>query len=254
MKLLAVDFDGTVFFPGEGGYRVQDVEAIKRFQQDGNLVGLNTGRALHFTEHFEKVDCPIDFDFYICSSGAQLADANEISWKEARIDFETVRTLSDTFKDVMQVFIAGGMYYTLSDGPNPFFDNPVASLEVLADKSFAGMSFEPDTNEEALEIHKKIQSMNLDVVSQVNHTSVDLSPPGINKGTGLQEMAAYLNVPMKNVFAVGDGDNDAPAIQAAALGFAITAGSSFLKKCADYTVESTAQAIELIEKLGTQDY
>ncbi|MCF0258389.1 MAG: HAD family phosphatase [Erysipelotrichaceae bacterium] len=252
MKLLALDFDGTVYFAQEGGYRKQDVEAIRRFQQDGNLVGLNTGRALNFTDRFENLPPVISFDFYICGSGAQLADANEQLWEEKHLDFETVRTLSRTVPDVVQAFVADGTYYCLADHPNPFFSNPVQSIDDLAGKSFAGMSFEPETNEEALKIHQKILGLNLPVISQVNHTSVDVSPLGADKGAGLRAMAKHFNVEPENVFAVGDGDNDLPAILEAAAGFAMKSGSKLLQDHADYSVHSVAEAIGLIEETAAK--
>ncbi|MCF0261233.1 MAG: HAD family phosphatase, partial [Erysipelotrichaceae bacterium] len=191
----------------------------------------------------------ISFDFYICSSGAQLADANEQLWEEKHLDFETVRTLSKAIPGVVQAFIADGTYYCLADHPSPFFSNPAASIDDLAGKSFAGMSFEPETNEEALEIHQKVMDLNLPVVSQVNHTSVDLSPPGADKGAGLRAMAEHFHVKPENVYAVGDGDNDLPAILSAAAGFAMKSGSSLLQSHADFSVDSVAEAIACIEKI-----
>lgn len=47
MKVFASDFDGTIHFVDEkiGGYfKQEDLRAIKKFQENGNLFGLCTGR------------------------------------------------------------------------------------------------------------------------------------------------------------------------------------------------------------------
>lgn len=51
MKILASDFDNTLFFrdfrnDGEGYIKKTDIEKIEDFQGKGNFFGLCTGRAL----------------------------------------------------------------------------------------------------------------------------------------------------------------------------------------------------------------
>ena len=90
MKVLASDFDGTLFFKGK--FREEDLKQIRTFQAQGNLFGLCTGRPLAgITEAIrESVRC----DFMILSSGAQILDGEGRTLYKACIDLETTASLS----------------------------------------------------------------------------------------------------------------------------------------------------------------
>ena len=76
MKLLACDFDGTLYFPGkEAKISTEDIEAIKKFQSTGHLFGFCTGRPIYGIINF--LDNQIDADFYITNSGATIFDKNK---------------------------------------------------------------------------------------------------------------------------------------------------------------------------------
>ena len=70
MKVLASDFDGTLFFKGQ--FKSDDLKQIRMFQKQGHLFGLCTGRPL------SGVAAPIQgrlrCDFMILSSGALILD------------------------------------------------------------------------------------------------------------------------------------------------------------------------------------
>ena len=73
MKILASDYDGTLYF--EDGYHPKDLEAIKRFQKEGNKFGLCSGRPLRNLWDLQTND--LHFDFVIASSGASVALSKE---------------------------------------------------------------------------------------------------------------------------------------------------------------------------------
>ncbi len=50
---------------------------------------------------------------------------------------------------------------------------------------------------------------------------LEMSPPGVDKGTGLRRLADMLGIPMEATVAVGDGDNDRPMLAAAGLAVAV---------------------------------
>ena len=64
---------------------------------------------------------------------------------------------------------------------------------------------------------------------------LEMSPPGVDKGTGLRRLAELLGVGMEAAVAVGDGDNDRPMLAAA--GLAVAMGN------ADPTVKAMADAV-----------
>ena len=70
MKVLASDFDGTILF--KYFFKIKDIFAIKKFQKNGHLIGLCTGRPLNGVLKYTKNI--ILFDFYILSTGSVILD------------------------------------------------------------------------------------------------------------------------------------------------------------------------------------
>ncbi len=67
-------------------------------------------------------------------------------------------------------------------------------------------------------------------------TLLEVLRPGVNKGTTLRRLAELLGIAPENVYAVGDGDNDADMLKAAAAAFVPANGDAEAKVCADYLV------------------
>lgn len=74
MKILASDFDNTLLFHDQekSYYRLEDVQAIKKFQAQGNLFGVCTGRSYNGVINWNSEG--IEYDFYILCSGAKILD------------------------------------------------------------------------------------------------------------------------------------------------------------------------------------
>ena len=69
-------------------------------------------------------------------------------------------------------------------------------------------------------------------------TGVELHASGVNKGTGLAEAARYLGIPMENVMAVGNGENDVTMLKMAGMGAAMGNAVSEAKAAADLVLPS----------------
>ena len=54
---------------------------------------------------------------------------------------------------------------------------------------------------------------------------LELMPPGVNKGLGLQKLAAHLGLTMAEVMAIGDGGNDVDMLEQAGIGVAMANAS-----------------------------
>lgn len=61
----------------------------------------------------------------------------------------------------------------------------------------------------------------------------EVNPAGVNKGTALTQLAAKLGIPMSQVMAIGDNDNDIPMLRAAGIGVAMGNGTPEAKAAAD---------------------
>ncbi len=80
---------------------------------------------------------------------------------------------------------------------------------------------------------------------------LEILRPGADKGTALLRLAEHLGIDRKNVFAIGDGYNDAEMLTAASVSFAPSNGCDSAKAAATYTVCSNddGAVAEAIEKI-----
>jgi Cof subfamily protein (haloacid dehalogenase superfamily) len=72
-------------------------------------------------------------------------------------------------------------------------------------------------------------------------TFVNILAPGISKGKALETLASHLGVPLAEVVAVGDGQNDISLLATAGLAIAMGNAHDELKKIADHVTLDVAQ-------------
>ena len=90
MKLLASDFDNTLWF--EDHMKEQDVEAIHAFQKEGHLFGVCTGRSLNGILRPSK-QYGITYDFYILLSGGLILNKDYKPLLETQIPISLVKDI-----------------------------------------------------------------------------------------------------------------------------------------------------------------
>ncbi len=61
----------------------------------------------------------------------------------------------------------------------------------------------------------------------------EVNPPYVDKGAALRELAAHLHIPMTQVMAIGDADNDVPMLRAAGIGVAMGNANEAARAAAD---------------------
>jgi Cof subfamily protein (haloacid dehalogenase superfamily) len=68
---------------------------------------------------------------------------------------------------------------------------------------------------------------------------LEFAHPGTHKGTGLRFLSEYLRVPLEEVIAMGDQENDIEMLRAAGLGIAVGNASDTAKAAADVVLAET---------------
>ena len=68
--------------------------------------------------------------------------------------------------------------------------------------------------------------------------NIEIIPAGIDKGSALEAVSELLSIPLSQMIAFGDWDNDAPMLRAAGMGICMANGSPYAKESADMITAS----------------
>ena len=244
--ILASDYDYTLRF--EDGVRQEDLEMIKAFRKKNGKFGLVSGRsisALQAEVKKHKIPC----DFIIGVNGGFIVDENNNEI------FNSFITTEDAINIMSFLDQNPPLSYTIHDGYqlarkifNRDFileiDVEFIEIEALIQQPVSGFFINYESEAIAKENQAYLNKHFPRIHAQRNSTFVDVCAPNINKAIGLSRLQDHKKW-AGNLWVVGDGLNDLQMIQSFS-SFAIKSGESILQKYADYTVESIAEAIEIL--------
>jgi len=215
-NIIFFDIDGTLL--NERTFTVPESakEAIRKTQENGHLVFINTGRPI-----LEIDDCiqELNFDGYVCGCGTYIEfKDNELFHRSLGVSLskQIVRKLREYHIDAI-LEGKNGVYY--DDDIN------ISSSEVLRIKTrhinvgfYKGQTFDDTeidfdklviwTNEgsDFDAFHKEFENT-LEFIHR-GENFYELVPLGFSKATGIQHLMEYLDIPHANTYAIGDSTND----------------------------------------------
>lgn len=254
--LLASDADGTLF--GHNGKISQkNIDAVKRFTDEGGLFIAATGRtadAARFIKEQLNVNAPC-----VLSNGTQLYDfeREEVIWK---------RTLSETELRAAKSVYESGLYKgagtELHSGNKVYvFGATPESDEHEEREGLDAVKCEREYLSQVTDVHKALLTMrteeefapleeylrsNSEVELNIAHTSatfgevkyhyLELLPMGVNKATALEALCERLEIDRDKVLAVGDYYNDLAMLKFAKITAVPNESPEDIKELADYIV------------------
>ena len=235
-ELIALDMDGTLLtsdkrLPDE---TVRDInEAVAR----GKHVALCTGRCVpELKEYREKL---ASVRYAVAVSGAVLYDLwedrtlyavgveRELAVKIAAVG-EAHGAMVHLLCEDASIVRADQARHTADFGMGPYQDlfwNISTHVDDIL-QAAAARPFLPKVNlycrskEDQASAYEILKKMPVSIALAEN-AGLEMSPPGVDKGSGLRRLAALLGVAMEKVIAVGDGDNDRAMLAAAGLAVAM---------------------------------
>jgi Cof subfamily protein (haloacid dehalogenase superfamily) len=237
IRLIAFDLDGTVLnSKKEVTPRTQ--AAIEKARAAGIFIVPATGRQYNDIHPLLK---KLAFPYIIANNGAQIFSVprGELIFSRS-YDKETVLVLIREFReydsmifgayDMEGVFDSKGRGIETGVAVRKKFittagnSYPLADIEELIqrdDKHFLKlvMRFE-DMEERKRALERFLPRKDL-YVTFFAEDNIEVMPAGINKGLALKVAAEKLGVPMAEVMAIGDSDNDREMIQEAGMGVAM---------------------------------
>ena len=248
--IIASDYDGTLRINGEIYQKVRD--AICKFRSEGNLFGVVTGRGYdNGYEVFLKDGFP--FDFLVMCSGSSACDgAGNIlfaNYVRADIAQRYVKRCFELTKSPCGIALEKEILRFHPQLPEGGIINDrayVAHKKAEEIKNFVMSNAICDTAEEAAKVLEILKSEFGEYLNpQQNGRCIDCPPVGVNKATGLEQLAKILDVEVDNIWTVGDNYNDIDMLKAFK-GCAISTGVEGIRQYADYICDDVADVVSIV--------
>lgn len=232
MKILASDYDDTL--QKNGHVSPETVMEIKKWQKEGNLFGLVTGRDYRFVEK-EITDYGISYDFLVCSTGTAVYDkykrkisATSFTDIEAQVITSFLAKLDRSyilFSGIDEIYFWGSekaLKCIQAEGISVFDINETNYDTVHA---LCQISIRFNTMQEvrgcAAVLHKLFGNV---MIAHENAYCVDITPLGASKSGGVQAFLHASGNPLaEKVVINGSSYSDLPKVQVFA-GYAVDDG------------------------------
>lgn len=251
-QLIAFDMDGTLL---DSAKRVlpSSAEAIAQATAAGKDVAICSGRCPVMVAH-HRADVP-SVRYAICSSGATLYDMELDRLLSVR-SFERdaiaqVRDLAAGEDYSPDAFCGRGFYYSSTQidrldhyGTGVYI--PLFRETGIGVDDVWEAILDPAVSVQKIDLHfadrpgrdrvlERMEGLGLDLAYS-DSTTLEVSPPGANKGAGLTDLARVLGVPIEGTIGVGDSNNDLPMLRAAGLAVAMGNANDQVRELADVVV------------------
>lgn len=254
--LLATDADGTLFGK-DGIISKRNIDAVKRFTDEGGLFIVATGRtadAARFIIEQMNVNAPC-----VLANGSQLYDfkSEEVVWERCLSEKELAAVesvfRSGKFPKCATEIHSGKKVYVFSPTPESEEHETREGLDAVICEDekigtiknvFKGLI--TMRTEEEFPIIEDFVKSNAECELKIVHSTAtfgevkyhyfELLPLGITKAVPLEELGKRLGIKRENIFAIGDYYNDFEMLQFAGVSAVPEAAPDDLKKLADYVV------------------
>ena len=241
MKIICSDYDGTL---NHNGITPEKLSCIKKWQKNGNLFTIVSGRGKEFFPEIKEENIPIDF--LLACNGAVILDSNGSCVSDVRCRENIASSIVDF------VFSLGCTFAVICTDKsfrikNPDFPEEEGILpdEVPAVSSFNQISTACADFDECKRVTALIKEKFGEYVNPLqNGTCIDIVPYGMDKAQGIYILTEKLGASYDDIIAVGDNVNDEAMIKEF-YSYAMKNGVDFIKALAD---NETSGIEELIEK------
>lgn len=263
--LIAFDMDGTLL-TSRNTVSELSKEAIAKAMDYGKKVIVCTGRAVSAVELY-KESALRNVRYYVCENGALLYDSVEkVIMSVTAIPENIVSEIIDLVEE------RDCMVIVVSNGHNQSSRKDMERMEHFCAERYKELQLKTGTlRDDVCKSYRKervpVEKLNIycanveirdelyDQIKQLpvtmvhaEKTGLEVSPLHMNKGVGLRGICEILRVPLDNVIAVGDADNDVEMMKIAGLPVAMGNARQCVKdickvSVADNDHEGCAEAI-----------
>ena len=254
IKLIAMDMDGTLLLDGGKGIPADNIAALREAHQAGIHLALCSGRV------------PDDMGFYALDAGVpmHILALNGTCVMDGPLGsiLRSDHIADDAAHHITAIIREEPVHYGIFSDHALFISTPMSEKllklifgdNILREGSRTRITFETADVEELLtqgvnkfmiftdnapetlqalreRIERDIPGVD---VSSSWHNNLEVNASGANKGVALRALADALNIPLSQVMAIGDNDNDLPMLQAAGVSVAMGNASPAVRAQANY--------------------
>ena len=189
MKILASDFDETIYFPDNNELNEKNINSIKNFISKGNIFCIITGR--NYTDLKQLLNKNnINYSYLICEDGAKIFNNMDYC-------LDTVLLEEDEIKEAIKILEEEKCDYYLDDGYN--------KTEYIKDCVKIVVNC---TDEEDKERLVKIIKDKVDVHIYASRTHINIIHKTVNKEKALKKLFNLEHLDYSKLYVIGDNDND----------------------------------------------
>lgn len=251
-KIIALDIDGTLL-NSKGEITERTKKSLERALEEGNIVVIASGRDPNGVKEYAKILKLDHYDGLLSNyNGARITNygKDEIIINHT-LDLDEMKELlafSEELEDMNYTIYYDGKCYTNSMDTYRLEDTQTKNnMKLVYDPDLSyNVDFEPNNvlfacdPEKISEPLNKIYDKFSDKFTLVKSTPYyyEVMPKGVSKGESLIEIAKYYGIPMSDIIAFGDEDNDLLMIEAAGVGVVMANGSKAMLEAADYVTLS----------------
>lgn len=248
-KFLVSDVDHTIYFLDERD--VKNSKAIKEFRKENILIACS-GRGMNGIIETEA-EMDIEFDHYILLNGAFIADKNKNVLKHEKINPLCLKGILEIVdKQCLGVCINDGYNYHLVQGTHDTLG--LESIDLYLDGSVSALAVayrKKDDNFEQLLIEcvDKINNEYGEYVTAYKNTKyIDIVPLGCSKGQAINDLEKEWKLNHKDIFTIGDSENDITMLNNKYVSFTFNSSKDFLKEMVNHVVNEFPECLEIIKK------
>lgn len=189
MKILASDFDNTIYYEDDLEKTKKNVEAIRKFVSYGNIFCIITGRNFTTLKQFlTKYDIP--YSYLVCEDGAKIFNNMDYCINTTYLSRAEIEKIEKILKKE-------NCDYYLDDGYNQteFLDDCVKVVVKCDDK------------EEQKKIVNIVKSV-MDVHIYASRRHINIIHKSVNKRQALKTLMNLEELDYHLLHVIGDNDND----------------------------------------------
>ncbi len=251
IKIVFTDLDGTLTY-APGKIDIQNEEALKKLEEIGIPVVLNTGRSLPYAIPICK---NFSFSNYvITSNGAEVYNiaADKMIYRSV-ISKENIDKLCELIEK-------NNLYFT-ANGPKRRYSNKTMenvgliyypSLKDVKDE-ISQVVIESYNMEDMIAFKNDLQELPLKIINKTNHITknkllyYDIVNSDVSKGNAIVTLCNYLNIDLKRTMAIGDSLNDIDMFNVVGYKIAVSNAKEELKALADtITLSNTENGVLIV--------